>query len=235
MSATATTSSVQSASCSASADTRDSCDAQNVHGVRSAHASSHVSPKMQRDFDEALLRARMHPGVEDEEIGSSGAQLSDQTAPAPLPWAQKLPSTLSQAPLSGLQTFRGEVTAVSAGEAMTGAGAPVVATQQQAITAQSITPSSPALLQQHQGAVQLQSMAINGQGQQWQLQLPVAGATSGALGLRLTQSGTGEWQVRLHASASLRQQLQPHIGRLRQQLSQRGGRLEEDLGSEEEA
>lgn len=233
MSATATTSSVQSASCSASADTRDSCDAQNVHGVRSARASSHVSPKMQRDFDEALLRARLHPGVEDEEIGSSGAQLSDQPAPAPLPWAEKLPSTLSQAPLSGLQTFRGEVTAVSAGEAMTGAGAPVVATQQQAITAQSITPSSPALLQQHQRAVQ--SMAMNGQGQQWQLQLPVAGATSGALGLRLTQSGAGEWQVRLHASASLRQQLQPHIGRLRQQLSQRGGRLEEDLGSEEEA
>ena len=105
---------------------------------------------------------------------------------------------------------------------MTGAGAPVVATQQQAITAQSITPSSPALLQQHQGAVQ--SMAINGQGQQWQLQLPVAGATSGALGLQLTQSGAGEWQVRLHASASLRQQ-----------LSQHGSHLEEDMGPEEEA
>ena len=70
---------------------------------------------------------------------------------------------------------------------------------------------------------------------QWQLQLPVAGATSGALGLRLTQSGAGEWQVRLHASASLRQQLQPHIGRLRQQLSQHGSHLEEDMGPEEEA
>ena len=41
--------------------------------------------------------------------------------------------------------------------------------------------------------------------------------------------------MRLHASASLRQQLQPHIGRLRQQLSQRGSHLEEDMGPEEEA
>ena len=114
---------------------------------------------------------------------------------------------------------------------MAGTGVPAVVTQQQAITAQSITLSFPTLLQQHQGTVQ--PMAINGQ--QWQLQLPVAGATSGALDLRLTQSGAGEWQVRLHASASLRQQLQPHIGRLRQQLSQHGSHLEEDMGPEEEA
>jgi len=226
--------SVQSASRFASTDTRDSRDAQSVHGTRSAtRASGHVSTKMQRDFDEALLRARLRPDAEDEETGSLGAQLSDHPAPATLPWVEKLSSTLSQAPVAGSQTFQSEITAVSAGEAMTGAGAPVVATQQQAITAQSITPSSPALLQQHQGAVQ--SMAINGQGQQWQLQLPVAGATSGALGLQLTQSGAGEWQVRLHASASLRQQLQPHIGRLRQQLSQHGSHLEEDMGPEEEA
>lgn len=221
--------SVQSASRFASTDTRD---AQSVHGTRSAiRASGHVSTKMQRDFDEALLRARLRPDTEDEETGSPGAQLSDHPAPATLPWVEKLSSSLSQAPVAGSQTFQSEITAVSAREAMAGTGVPVVVTQQQAITAQSITPSSPALLQQHQGTVQ--PMAINGQ--QWQLQLPVAGATSGALGLRLTQSGAGEWQVRLHASASLRQQLQPHIGRLRQQLSQRGSHLEEDMGPEEEA
>jgi flagellar hook-length control protein fliK len=186
---------------------------------------------MQRDFDEALLRARLRPDAEDEETGSPGAQLSDHPAPATLPWVEKLSSTLSQAPVAGSQTFQSEITAVSAGEAMAGTGVPAVVTQQQAITAQSITPSFPTLLQQHQGTVQ--PMAINGQ--QWQLQLPVAGATSGALDLRLTQSGAGEWQVRLHASASLRQQLQPHIGRLRQQLSQHGSHLEEDMGPEEEA
>ena len=93
--------SVQSASRFASTDTRDSRDAQSVHGTRNAtRASGHVSTKMQRDFDEALLRAHLHPDAEDEEIGSSGAQLSDQPAPALLPWAEKLPSTLSQAPYS---------------------------------------------------------------------------------------------------------------------------------------
>lgn len=224
--------SVQSASRFASTDTRDSRDAQSVHGTRSAtRASGHVSTKMQRDFDEALLRARLRPDAEDEETGSLSAQLSDHPAPATLPWVEKLSSTLSQAPVAGSQTFQSEITAVSAGEAMAGTGVPAVVTQQQAITAQSITPSFPTLLQQHQGTVQ--PMAINGQ--QWQLQLPVAGATSGALDLRLTQSGAGEWQVRLHVSASLRQQLQPHIGRLRQQLSQHGSHLEEDMGPEEEA
>lgn len=228
----ANTFSVQSASRFTSTDTRDSRNAQSVHGTRSAtRASGHVSTKMQRDFDEALLRARLRPDTEDEETGSPGAQLSDHPAPATLPWVEKLSSSLSQAPVAGSQTFQSEITAVSAREAMAGTGVPVVVTQQQAITAQSITPSSPALLQQHQGTVQ--PIAINGQ--QWQLQLPVAGATSGALGLRLTQSGAGEWQVRLHASASLRQQLQPHIGRLRQQLSQHGSHLEEDMGPEEEA
>ena len=88
---------------------------------------------MQRDFDEALLRARLRPDAEDEETGSLGAQLSDHPAPATLPWVEKLSSTLSQAPVAGSQTFQSEITAVSAGEAMAGTGVPAVVTQQQAI------------------------------------------------------------------------------------------------------
>lgn len=72
-------------------------------------------------------------------------------------------------------------------------------------------------------------------GQQWRVNVPVDGQTPTSLGMRLVNTGTGHWQLKLATDAQTRQQLAPHLDRLRDKLRQRSDGRWDDLSFEDEA
>gem|GEM_PF-4271096 len=70
--------------------------------------------------------------------------------------------------------------------------------------------------------------------QQWRLNIPGNDSSSSAMAVRLVNSGTGHWQVRLAANSSTRSQLMPGLGQLRDQLRRKSGNRIDDLGFDDD-
>ncbi|RRD58218.1 hypothetical protein EII20_03065 [Comamonadaceae bacterium OH2545_COT-014] len=192
-------------------------------------AAAYIPAQARGDFDAALRRARTPreavPHTDNERDARAPREAEERSA-----LSDQLPPV---APLAAWNPGHGASAPLAAEGAQPAATPQTPAQHPHAAMAQSVATQASASQALARDAATAQQ--ANAAARQWQLNLPVAGAANPALGVRLTQSQAGHWQLRLQADAALRQQLEPHVDRLRHQLRQQRGQQFSDLGFEDEA
>jgi hypothetical protein len=166
---------------------------------------------MKRDFDAALRRAGQNKTVNDDHQSNKLDQ-SDQMYPN----LAVLGALASMPP----GTTASQVTASNA--ALGGGGVTAVVPNTCYGTLPDSAPMMAGTLATHAGQ------------QQWHLHIPGNDPASSAMAVRLVNSSTGQWQVRLATDSSTRLQLTPSLGQLRDKLRQDSGNRIDDFGFDDD-
>jgi hypothetical protein len=176
-------------------------------------------PQVKRDFDAALRRAGQNKTDNDDQP-SDKLDPSDRMCP-------NLTVLGTLAPMPPGSTTAAQATSSDA--ALGGAGTMTVLPN----TCRGTLPDAAPITA---GAV-----ATPAADQQWRIHIPGNDPSSSAMAVRLINSGTGQWQVRLAADSPTRLQLTPGLGQLRDKLRRSSGHriddleFDDDLGSESDA
>ena len=169
---------------------------------------SNVMPQARRDFDAALRRAGQHKTDNDD-------HQFDKFDPS-----DRMYPNLSV--LGALASMPSGTTALQATSPDAAFGGGVTTTVLPNAHSGTLPDSAP------------MTAGANAVEQQWRINIPGHDSSSSAMAVRLVNSGTGQWKVRLATDSATRLQLTPGLGQLRDKLRQGSGHSIDDLGFDDD-